>query len=545
MDKRLLLISLLLCCGWPLLISAALPAQLRADPPDIDALLFTQDSVYLGLPGIVPAAAADPSPRPGMPIGTPTELWYRMDRKTGALSPAAVAAPGAAGIPVSTLRLTNLDRGWSSAEVIFTATSDGGIYQIDDPDCGQISNNGRLLKMDCTPAGPVVNPGEMITAIEDFGPYVLLGTASLAPGTASLQSGRGALVLSAKDGSLVRTISAEDGLSGNLIRLIRRDAVTGELWIETPRSLTQLSPTFAVLNVWYLHLNFDASGVPRLTASADPQYDDPYALLALKLHVTDFAGFQRAIAAIPAELRAAVFKKAFPQGHPPMGPVPAGFQSLAPFVIADLQRNPDTRQSDFALQSLCKFGGPVVTAEADALISTVQGTMGSNMWYTVKACATPAVAAAHAPPPRNYAMNGSHNMVAYAAAAQGRIADPDLTIYTFTPAMAWWDGKHPVHLKIETGDDAASAGPSVTRIYVSPTLPVDPAHGTVVLERAVPVLAPGASDIHEEDVMFPAKLPPGLYYVAVCANDDHKLKQAFEEDRCRIPRLAPPRPSAP
>lgn len=545
MDKRLLLISLLLCLGWPLLASAALPAQLQADPPDIDAMLFTQDAVYLGLPGIVPAGAADPSPRPGMPIGTPTELWYRMDRKTGAVSPVASVPPGAAGIPVSTLRLTNLDRGWSSAEVTFTTTSDGGIYSMGDPDCGQISNNGRLLKMDCTPAGPVVNPGEVITAIEDFGPYVLLGTASLIPGTASFQSGRGVLVLSAKDGSLLRTISTEDGLSGNVIRLIRRDAVTGDLWIETPRSLAQLSPTFAVLNVWYLHLNFDASGVPRLSATADPQYDDPYAVLALKLHVTDFAGFQRAIAAIPADARPDIFKKVFPQGHPPMALVPSGFQSLAPFVIADLQRNPDTRQSYFALQSLCKFGGAAATAEADALISTVQGTMGSNMWYTVKSCATPAVAAAHAPPPPNYTMNGNRGMVVSAAAARNRISDPDLTIYTFSPAMAWWDGKHPLHLKIETGDDAASAGPSVTRVYVSPTLPVDPAHGTVVLERAVPALTPGASDIHEEDVMFPAKLPPGLYYVAVCANDDHKLKQAFEEDRCRIPRLAPPRPGAP
>ena len=543
MDKRLLAVALLACLGWPLFAYAALPAQLLAEPPEVTAMLFARDAIYLGVPGIVPAGANDPSPPSGMSIGTPVELWYRMDRKTGTLAPVPAPAPDAAGIPISTLQLTNLDRGWASVAVTFTATSDGHIYSMGNPDCGQISSNGRLLKMDCTPAGPVAGAGELITAIEDFGPYVLLGTA--AGQGAGAPPGRGVLVLSAKDDALQRTISSADGLTGNAIQLIRRDAVTGELWIETPRALAQLSPTLAVLNVWYMHLNFDTAGVPRLNLTAEPQYDDPYAVLALKLHVTDFAGFKQAVAAIPEAARPDVFKQAFPQGHPPMRGVPAAFQPLGAFVIADLQRNPDTRQSLFALRSLCQFAGPAARAEADSLVSTTQGTLGSNIFYAVKACTTPAVAAAHTPPPPNYAMNGSPGMVAYAASGRDRYVLPDLTIYTFSTPVIWWDGKHPVHLKAETGDDAAPAAPSLTRFYASPALPVDPAHATMVLEHAVPALVGGASDVAEADVMFPAGLAPGLYFVAVCANDDHKQKQAFEEDRCRIPRLAPPPPSAP
>jgi len=544
MDKRLLALGLSACLGWPLSAIAALPAQLLADPPEITAMEFARDAIYLGVPGIVPAGLTDPSPPPGMPLGTSVELWYRMDRKTAALMPVAAPAPGAAGVPVSTLQLSNLDRGWSSAAVTFAVTSDGHIYSMGNPDCGQISNNGRLLTMDCAPAGPVVESGESITAIEDFGPNILLGTlAQQMPGAPS--SGRGVLVLSAKDDSLQRTISTADGLTGNTIRLIRRDAVTGELWIETPRALAELSPALEVLNVWYLHLDFDSAGVPRLDMTTDPRYDDPYAVLALKLHVADYAGFRQAVAAIPAAARPDLFQKVFPQGYPAAGKVPAAFQPLAPFVIADLQRNPDTRQSLFALRSLCAFGGPAATAEADRLISTVQGTLGSNIFYAVKTCATPATAAAHTPPAPNYTRVSGHVMSAYAAVAQNRLADPDLTIYTLWTPMVWWDGKHPVHLKAETGDDAAPAAASVTRFYASPTLPVDPAHSTMVLEHAVPALASGGSDSYGADVMFPAGLAPGLYFVVVCANDDHKQKQAFEEDRCRIPHLVPPRPFLP
>ena len=544
MDKRLLAIGLWLCCGWPLYAAAALPAQLLPDPPEITAMLFTRDALYLGVPGVVPAGAEDPSPLPGMTIGTPVELWYRMGRKSGGLTPASAPAPDAAGIPMSSLRLTNLGRNWSSAEVTFTATSDGRFYSMGNPDCGQISNNGRLLNLDCTPAGPVLPPGEAITAIEDFGPYILLGTRSAQmPGAP--QSGHGVLVLSAKDGSQVRTLTTADGLTSDTIQLVRRDAVTGDLWVETPRMLTQLSPAFKVLNAWYLHLDLDASGVPRLGMTADPRYDDPYAVLALKLHVTDFAGFKQAVAAIPEAVRPEVFKQVFPQGYPAVRPVPAAFQPLEAFVIADLQRNPDTRQSLFALRSLCQFGGPAARAEADALVSTVKGTTGYNTFYAVKACASPAVVAAHTPPAPGYAGGGGPGVAAYAAAIQGRIANPDLTIYTFSTPIVWWDGKHPVHLKAATGDDAAPSAPSMTRFYASPVLPVDPAQATMVLEHPVPALAGGGSYTHEEDVMFPSSLPAGLYFVAVCANADQKQKQAFEQDRCRIPRLVLPRSFVP
>lgn len=547
MDKGLLLIAgLLAVLGWPLRASAALPAQLLANPPSINAMLFAADAIYLGLPGTLPAEAADPVPLPGEPVGTPTEIWYRLDRKTDALSHVAGPPADARGIPISTLQLTNLGRDWSSVAITYTATSDGDVYSMGSPYCGQISNNGRLLKMDCTPLGPTVAPGELITAIEAYGPYVILGTVAMVPGTMATQSGRGALVLSAKTGALVRTISETDGLAGSAIQLIRRDPDTGRLWIETPRALAELSSTFQVLNVLYLHLDFDSDGVPALKLTADPQYDDPYAVLALKLHVTDFAGFQKAIAAIPAAARDSVFTEVFPQGQPQGRTLPPAFQPLAPFVLADLERDPDPRQSAFALAALCRLGGSAASSEADTLIATtIKGVASGNFWYAVKACADPAVVAAHRPATPNYSLGGGRQGMAVAYAAQNRVTGPDLTIGSFTPVMLWWDGRHAVHLHDITEDDAAGVGPSLTRFYASPTLPVDPVHAVAIAEHPVPALGIGATTPYEMDVMLPASLPPGLYYVAVCANADQKQQQAFEEDRCRIPRSVPPRASAP
>ena len=520
---------------------AAGSTQLAVGPPSADAILFTDDALYISAPGIIPAEASDPVPLPGEPVGTPAEVYYRMDRKTGALTRVAAPPPGAQGLQVSSVSLVNLNRGWSTASITYLVSSGGTIYSLNSFNCGPMGYGVHVLTLDCKPVPLALKPGELPTAVEEFGPYQLIGTSSMVPGTAATTGSRGVLVLSAKDGSLVRTLSQADGLPEDMIKLIRRDPVTGDLWVETPRSLTELSPKFEVQRVLYLRLGFDTGGVPALVMGDAPEYDDPYALLALKLHVTDFAAYKAAVAAIPSAVRNTLFTHVFPQEQAG-GRVPAEFAPLLPFVVADLQRNPDPRQSLFALSSLCMFTGPAVKDMADKLITGTKGVTGINVWYKVKTCANPAVASAHTPPPRQPYTGGGMNVTAYAM--QDRMSQPNLSIESFSPPLLYWDGKHPVRLEDNTIDDGGgAAGPSVTRWYVSPVLPVDPAHALMIAERPVPALDGGGGDKHVMDAMLPATLPPGLYYVALCANADHKYPQAFEQDRCRIPRLEPPRPT--
>lgn len=517
---------------------AAGSAQLAVGPPDVDAILFTDDALYISAPGIISAEASDPVPLPGEPVGTPVEVYYRMDRKTGVLTRVAAPPPGAQGVQVSSVSLVNLNRGWSTASITYLVSSDGAIYSLNSFSCGPMGYGVHMLTPDCKQVLPaVLKPAELPTAMEEFGPYQLIGTSSMVPGTAATTGSRGVLVLSAKDGSLVRTLNQADGLPEDMIKLIRRDPVTGNLWVETPRSLTELSPKFEVQRVLYLHLGLDTGGVPSLVMGDAPEYDDPYAVLALKLHVTDFTAYKAAVAAIPSAERNTLFTRVFPQEQAG-GSVPAEFAPLLPFVVADLQRDPDPRQSLFALSSLCMFNGPAVKETADKLITGTKGVTGINVWYKVKTCADPAVVSAHAPPPRQPYTGGGMNVTAYAM--QDRMSQPNLSIESFSPPLLYWDGKHPVRLEDNTIDDGGgTAGPSITRWYVSPVLPVDPADAVMIAERPVPALDGGGGDKHAMDVMLPATLPPGLYYAAPCANADHKYPQAFEVARCRIPRLAP------
>lgn len=525
------------------------PAQLIDAPPDVDSILFASDALYLNAQGIIPAGPSDPAPFPGTPIGTSVEIHFRMDRKTGQLTRIDTYPADVQGIPISTISLVNMNRGWSSAPVTYLGTSDGQFFVESDPTCGSIGNMGVLLTLTCKPVPSPVTAGEQTTSVESFGDYLLIGTLARAvPSNWDTASGRGILVTSSQNGTLVRTIGRADGLPGNRIKLIRRDPVTGNLWIETPRALTELSPKFEVLQVWYLHLGFDSGGVPTLIASADPQYDDPYAVLALKIHLTDFIGYQKSIASLPLSTRNDLLSKAFPQGQAPMSPLSAEFQPLLPFFLADLRDHPNPQQSWFSLNSLCYFTGPQVTAAADSLIessASAKGAVAGNVWYRVKSCASAAVATAHEParPSMGYRGGGGMNITAYAV--QARFSNPNLEIESFNPPMVYWDGRHPVHFKdVTINDSGTAAGASVTRFYASSNLPVDPTRAQAIAERPVPLLPGAGTDTHEMDVMLPSTLPKGLYFIAPCANADRRLPQAFEEDRCRIPRREPPRPGS-
>lgn len=538
------------------------PADAQIMGPDVDALLFTGDAVYLGSPGYLPALATDPSPEPGQPVGRWTEVFFKLDRKSGALTRVASTPADAQGAAQSRITLQDVNRDWSSAGVSYLTTSDGALYTEDDPLCGQVGNYGRLLTADCRPVEDVLQQGELATAVEEYGDYFLLGTTRLTQ-AATEGPGRGLLVLSRKDGKLVRRISQDDGLAEDIIRLVRRDPVNGHLWVETPRSLAELSPKFEVLRVIYLHVGFDATGVPSLAAGSEPEYDDVYARLALKLHVRDFSAYQKAIQAIPAELRGKLYTEVFRQGMSQGGPIPAAFEVLLPFVVADLARDPDPRQSEFALDSLCRFKDPRARQAADALLESPIAVIGQNAWYKVKDCADPAVAAAHRPSPPAWSTatpgQGGNvvHMTAYAARSgvppssgvtpgshgtSGLESDPSLVIMSFSPPVLYWDGKHPLHLVDSTGDDGGgTAGPSLTRYYLSGTLPVDPEEARAIAEHPVPALGSGQSSAHAMDVMPPADLPHGIYYLLPCANADHRVPQGFDDGRCRLATAVIPR----
>lgn len=117
---------------------------------------------------------------------------------------------------------------------------------------------------------------------------------------------------------------------------------------------------------------------------------------------------------------------------------------------------------------------------------------------------------------------------------------PDLLIKYFIPPVLRWNGSGTLHITeatINIGDAPASA--SVTRYYFSSTSPVDPTTATVVGQRNVPTLAPGAlSDNGGIDLPLPGSPPAGIYYMLACADADNAVGETNETNNCQTIDLA-------
>ncbi|HQU34843.1 MAG TPA: CARDB domain-containing protein, partial [Thermoanaerobaculaceae bacterium] len=107
---------------------------------------------------------------------------------------------------------------------------------------------------------------------------------------------------------------------------------------------------------------------------------------------------------------------------------------------------------------------------------------------------------------------------------------PDLAVTMFTPPVLKSAPGNPFVVYETTANlGNLPAGASVTRYYLSPAWPVDPATAAVVGQRAVPALPPG-QDSHVEALQFtvPGGLQPGLYNLAACADADHAVIETNE-----------------
>jgi hypothetical protein len=117
---------------------------------------------------------------------------------------------------------------------------------------------------------------------------------------------------------------------------------------------------------------------------------------------------------------------------------------------------------------------------------------------------------------------------------------PDLAVTTFTPPMLKSAAGNPFVVYETTANQGnLPAGPSVTRYYLSPTWPVEPATAVVVGERQVPALDAGqASSVEALQLTVPAGVQPGLYYLAACADADHGVNETNETNNCTTTNLA-------
>jgi subtilase family serine protease len=129
--------------------------------------------------------------------------------------------------------------------------------------------------------------------------------------------------------------------------------------------------------------------------------------------------------------------------------------------------------------------------------------------------------------------NETNNCIASAALVQ--VTAPDLieTSVSNPPALVTFGGSFPVTDTV-INQGAGSAGPSMTRYYLSTDTTKSIGDKLLTGSRSVPALGPGASSTGTQTVTVPTTTTPGTYYLLACADDSlgGAVAESTETNNC-------------
>jgi hypothetical protein len=205
-----------------------------------------------------------------------------------------------------------------------------------------------------------VHPCISVSAIETAGDQLWLGTRLDAE--YGDYPAEGIVILSLGTGSLIGTLGREDGLAGNLVRVIRGDPHDRNMWVATERGFSQIDRRLQIVDTRYFTEDFDpTSGEPRVMLSADPRPSDPLAVFARKMAIGDPKGFYEATKTIPEDIRSGLTMDRFNMymhasaSRSPF--LPEETNALVPFVL-EAARSDDPKARSAALTLVCLFNDP-------------------------------------------------------------------------------------------------------------------------------------------------------------------------------------------
>ncbi|HBA60278.1 MAG TPA: hypothetical protein DCZ92_05590 [Elusimicrobia bacterium] len=240
-----------------------------------------------------------------------------------------------------------------------------------------------------------VDPCDSISTAEIENGRLWLGTHGV--GGYGESPGKGIIVQSLSDGTPIGTISKQEGLTSNLVRVVKLDPYTGYLWTATQLGINQLSPELEVLYALYLYEDFDESGACAVQGSTTPADNNFIAIFQRLLNVKDKRKFYEAAMSIPPEIRPCFNVMAltgWAVGSCPasVGDVndkflPPQFNVLAPFVIETADFSRDKMWE--TVMHLCIFADKDVAAiiaehATDDAFSSRLGSYGSQCVYFYK-----------------------------------------------------------------------------------------------------------------------------------------------------------------
>lgn len=239
--------------------------------------------------------------------------------------------------------------------------SNGDVFETENAYCSEgedihhkLWKNNKLLKDNAESC-------ESISAVEILGDQLWLGTRY--DGEYGDYPAKGVVIQSYKGSSITKRISQKDGLSGDLVRVIRLDPYNGNIWVITQQGFNEIGKDFKIVNAKYFYEDFDSlTGKPVVLLSSVVKQNNPLAVVERLLAIKDTKAFYDAVSQIPEQIRAKFSLYNFHAGIYSSANIiavkehftPREMNVLIPFFIEAAQSNQQDVRST-ALSMLCMF----------------------------------------------------------------------------------------------------------------------------------------------------------------------------------------------
>jgi hypothetical protein len=251
-----------------------------------------------------------------------------------------------------------------------------------DAYCSEGEDTRHGLWIDGKRVSDHVSPCASISAAELVGNQLWLGTRH--DGEYGDYPAEGVVVQSMDKGRLLKRMSTNEGLTGNLVRAIRFDPFEDAVWIATNEGINQVDRRFTTLKSLYVQQDVVAEGVAvRLTSTKLP--GNPLAAVLRGLKVVDARRFFEATRAIPADMRQRGLAHSGVPGAPEVETayVPPQMNVLVPFFLEAAQSN-DAQARQYALSNLLLFKDPRMTEFLLARNKAMDGPDAAREAYYIR-----------------------------------------------------------------------------------------------------------------------------------------------------------------
>lgn len=181
---------------------------------------------------------------------------------------------------------------------VLLRASDGTEYKTQNAYCSEGEDDHHTLFYEGNTVTDNIDPCHSVSALEIVGDQLWLGTRH--DGEYGDYPAEGIVIQSLKSTKLIRKLDTNAGLTGNLIRIIRKDPYNGTIWIATEQGFNTIDQNFKIINSQYFYEDFDnQTGKSTVFLSPSQQQSNPLAVIQRQLAIDKPKEFYDSVKQIP------------------------------------------------------------------------------------------------------------------------------------------------------------------------------------------------------------------------------------------------------